>query len=238
MQALRFGARFFVGTPVVALETAAEHGDPHTVVVDDGTPDGARIRARAVVVASGASYRRLDVESVERWSVSGSRTAPRRPWRRTSPAARSTSSGGGNSAGQAAVHLSRFAKQVTIVVRRDGLAETMSDYLVREVNANPRIELRPRTQVVGADGEGWLQGLTLRGADGHEERVESSGLVLLLGAEPCADYLPDEVARDSRGFVVTGRDVPPERWRDGIPPAALETTVPGIFAAGDIRSTR
>ena len=75
----------------------------------------------------------------------------------------------------------------------------------------------------------------LRGADGHEERVESSGLVLLLGAEPCADYLPDVVARDARGFVVTGRDVPPERWRDGVPPAALETTVPGIFAAGDIR---
>ena len=143
--------------------------------------------------------------------------------------------GGGNSAGQAAVHLSRFAKQVTIVVRRGGLAETMSDYLVREVTANPRIELRTRTQVVGADGEGWLQGLTLRGADGHEERVESSGLVLLLGAEPCADYLPDQVARDARGFVVTGRDVPPERWRDGVPPAALETTVPGIFAAGDIR---
>ncbi|GAA1882037.1 FAD-dependent oxidoreductase [Lapillicoccus jejuensis] len=235
MQALRFGARFFVGMPVSAVETAAVHGEPHTVVVDDGTPGGSRIRARAVVVASGAAYRRLDVDSVESMVGLGvtygaaTTLAPYLTGRSVHVV------GGGNSAGQAAVHLSRFAKQVTIVVRRDGLAETMSDYLVREVTANPRIEVRPRTQVVGADGEGWLQGLTLRDADGHEERVETSGLVLLLGAEPCADYLPDEVARDARGFVVTGRDVPPERWREGVPPAALETTVPGIFAAGDIR---
>jgi thioredoxin reductase (NADPH) len=112
----------------------------------------------------------------------------------------------------------------------------MSAYLIREVEANPVISVRPNSEVVDGGGERWLQWLTLRDrVDGHEERVEASGLMLLLGADPCSEWLPDGVARDEKDFVLTGRDVPPELWRDELPPAALATTMPGVFAVGDIR---
>jgi len=234
MQALRFGARFFVGTPVTTLVALGSRDEPHHVVLEDGSV----VRARAIVVASGAAYRRLGVESIEAMVGLGVTYGAATTMAPAMTGRHVVVVGGGNSAGQAAVHLARFAKQVTIVVRREGLAATMSDYLVREVSANPVIEVRPHTEVVDGGGDGWLQWLTLRDRrDGTSERVDASGLVLLLGADPCADFLPDSVARDDRGFVLTGRDVPSELWQGGRPPDSLETTVPGIFAAGDIRVT-
>ncbi|MEO3937431.1 FAD-dependent oxidoreductase [Dermatophilaceae bacterium Soc4.6] len=234
MQALRFGARFFVGTPVGSLVASDARETPHEVVLEDGGV----VRARAIVVASGAAYRRLGVEPIEAMVGLGVTYGAATTMAPSMTGRHVVVVGGGNSAGQAAVHLARFAAQVTIVVRREGLAATMSDYLVREVTANPRIEVRSHTEVVDGGGDGWLQWLVLRDRrDSSTERVEASGLVLLLGAEPCADFLPDSVARDNRGFVVTGRDVPSALWREGRPPDSLETTVPGIFAAGDIRVT-
>ncbi|MDQ2758019.1 MAG: FAD-dependent oxidoreductase [Actinomycetota bacterium] len=234
MQALRFGARFFVGTPVTSLVASDRRDEPHRVVLEDGSI----VRARAVVVASGAAYRRLDVESVEAMVGLGVTYGAATTMAPSMTGRHVVVVGGGNSAGQAAVHLARFAKQVTIVVRREGLAATMSDYLVREVTANPLVDVRSHTEVVDGGGDGWLQWLTLRDRrDGSTQRVEASGLVLLLGAEPRADFLPDSVARDDRGFVLTGRDVPAALWREGRPPDSLETTVPGIFAAGDLRVT-
>jgi thioredoxin reductase (NADPH) len=146
--------------------------------------------------------------------------------------------GGGNSAGQAAVHLSRFARSVTILVRRPDLAETMSSYLIGEIEYNPRISARTCTTVVdGGGGGGRLEWLSLEDVrTGERTTVPASGLFLLLGAEPHCDWLPAAVARDERGFVLTGRDVPRDRWVDGLPPENLATTVPGIFAAGDVRS--
>ncbi|HEU5000495.1 MAG TPA: FAD-dependent oxidoreductase [Lapillicoccus sp.] len=231
MQALRFGARFFVGLPVEALEPG-EGGAPHTLRLEGG----ATVRGRAVVIATGASYRRIGVDAIEalvgRGVNYGAATSVARDLRDREVYV----VGGGNSAGQAAVHLARFAKSVTMVVRRDSLASTMSAYLVREVEANPVISLRPHTEVVDGGGERWLEWLTLRDrVDGHEERVEASGLMLLLGADPCSEWVPDGVARDEKDFVLTGRDVPPELWRDELPPAALATTMPGVFAVGDIR---
>ncbi|MEO9153014.1 MAG: FAD-dependent oxidoreductase, partial [Lapillicoccus sp.] len=215
MQALRFGARFFVGLPVAAVTEGDGPGEPHTLTLEDGSS----VRGRAVVVASGAAYRRLEVESLEAMIGLGvtygaaTTLAPFMTGRSVHVV------GGGNSAGQAAVHLSRFAKSVTIVIRRDSLTATMSDYLVREVEANPVISVRPHTEVVEGGGEGWLGWLTLRHTGtGEDERVETSGLILLLGAEPRADFLPDSVLRDDRGFVLTGRDVPAERWLEGRPP--------------------
>ncbi len=234
MQALRFGARFFVGTPVTSLVASGSRDDPHHVVLEDGSV----VRARAIVVASGAAYRRLGVEPIEAMVGLGVTYGAATTMAPAMTGRHVVVVGGGNSAGQAAVHLARFAKQVTIVVRREGLAATMSDYLVREVTANPIIEVRPFTEVVDGGGDGWVQWLTLRDRrDGTSERVDASGLVLLLGADPCADFLPDSVARDDKGFVLTGRDVPAQLWQDGRPPDSLETTVPGIFAAGDIRVT-
>ena len=232
MQALRFGARFFVGLPVAALTEGSGPGEPHTLTLEDGTT----VRGRAVVVASGAAYRRLEVDSIESMIGLGvtygaaTTIAPFMTGRSVHVV------GGGNSAGQAAVHLSRFAKSVTIVIRRESLVATMSDYLVREVEANPVISVRPHTEVVDGGGEGWLSWLTLRHtATGEEERADTNGLVLLLGADPCAHFLPDSVHRDNRGFILTGRDVPPEQWVHGRPPESLATTVPGVFAVGDIR---
>lgn len=232
MQALRFGARFFVGLPVTALTEGSGPGEPHTLTLEDGTS----VRGRAVVVASGAAYRRLEVESIESMIGLGvtygaaTTIAPFMTGRSVHVV------GGGNSAGQAAVHLSRFAKSVTVVIRRESLVSTMSDYLVREVEANPVISVRPHTQIVDGGGEGWLSWLTLRHTvTGEEERADTNGLVLLLGADPCAHFLPDSVHRDDRGFILTGRDVPPEQWVDGRPPESLATTVPGVFAVGDIR---
>jgi thioredoxin reductase (NADPH) len=111
----------------------------------------------------------------------------------------------------------------------------MSEYLIREIAATPLIGVRTGTRVVDGGGDGHLEWLALEGPDGTERR-DADGLFLLLGADPCADWLPAEVVRDERGFVLTGRDVPKQRWRDGRPPASLETTVPGIFAAGDVRA--
>src|SRR6478672_275203 len=145
--------------------------------------------------------------------------------------------GGGNSAGQAAIHLARFAASVTILVRRPGLAETMSSYLVNEIRYNSRITVQPCSEVVGAGGDGRLEWLDVRDTTtGSVARREARGLFLLLGAEPHCDWLPAAVARDERGFVLTGRDVPKDRWTDGLPPDNLATTVPGVFAVGDLRS--
>jgi thioredoxin reductase (NADPH) len=123
-------------------------------------------------------------------------------------------------------------------VRREGLEATMSQYLISEIEHLPRVRVRTCSEVVGAAGDGRLEWITVRDTtNGSEEVLECRGLVLLLGAEPHCEWLPDAVARDARGFVLTGRDVPADRWPDGIPPASLATTVPGVFAAGDIRAT-
>ena len=139
MQALRFGARFFVGLPVEALVP----GDPHTLRLEGG----ATVRGRAVIVASGAAYRRLGVESVEELIGRGVNYGAATSVARDLTGRDVYVVGGGNSAGQSAVHLAKFAKSVTIVIRRASLAATMSDYLIREIEANPVISVRPHTEV-------------------------------------------------------------------------------------------
>ena len=233
IQAGRFGARFFVGAPAAALEPGVEHGDPHTLVLEDGT----RLRARAVVIATGAQYRRLGVESIEELNGRGVHYGAATSVARDLQGRRVYIVGGGNSAGQAAMHLARFAAEVTIVVRRDGLAETMSDYLIRELNGTSRVVVLPHTAVTDGNGAGRLEWLELTDVrDGTTRRVPADALMLLLGAEPCTEWLPDKLDLDGKGFVLTGRDVPADCWIDGLPPAALATEVPGVFAVGDIRS--
>ena len=113
----------------------------------------------------------------------------------------------------------------------------MSQYLINEIQWNPRVSVRAGSEVCDGGGEGRLEWLDVRDRSaGTVERVAVGGLFLLLGAEPHCDWVPAEVARDERGFVLTGRDVPTEEWRDGLPPANLATTVPGVFAVGDIRA--
>jgi thioredoxin reductase (NADPH) len=229
-QATRFGARIYTGVAAEAIEPAAEPGEPHVV-----RTEGGELHARTVLVATGVTYRRLGIEPLEELVGLGVYYGAATSAAREMEGRDVFVVGGGNSSGQAAVHLARYAASVTLLVRRPDLSSTMSDYLVREIGSTRRISVRTSTQVVDGGGDSHLQWLSLTGPDGTH-RVDAGGLFLLLGADPCGDWLPDAVARDERGFVYTGREVPMERWADGRPPAALETTVPGIFAAGDLRA--
>jgi thioredoxin reductase (NADPH) len=229
-QATRFGARIYAGVAAEGIVPAAQRGAPHVV-----RTEGGELRARAVLVATGVAYRRLGIDPLEELVGLGVYYGAATSAAREMEGRDVFVVGGGNSAGQAAVYLARYAASVTLGVRRPDLAATMSDYLIREIGSTSRISVRPSTQVVGGGGDSSLQWLQLKGPD-RSERVDAGGLFLLLGADPCGDWLPDEVVRDERGFVYTGREVPMELWSGGRPPAALETTVPGIFAAGDLRA--
>ncbi len=230
-QALRFGTQFFTGQVVEELRVGRD-GGPHVLCTDSG-----EVRARSVVVASGIAYRKLRVEAIEDLVGAGVHYGAAMTAAREMEDQDVFVVGGGNSAGQAAVHLARFARSVTLLVRRPDLTGTMSSYLIGEIEYNPRISARTCTTVVDGGGDGRLEWLGLHDVrTGETARVPAYGLFLLLGAEPHCDWLPAEVARDQHGFVLTGRDVPREHWHGGLPPQSLATTVPGIFAAGDIRS--
>jgi thioredoxin reductase (NADPH) len=230
-QAIRFGTQFFTGWPVDRLVPGVD-GAPHELVTQGGT-----VRARAVVISSGVTYRRLGVPALEELVGSGVFYGAAASTAREFDGADVVVVGGGNSAGQAAIHLARFARSVTLVVRRPDLTATMSAYLVREIEFNDVVSVLPCTEVVDGGGDERLQWLTLRDVNtGSESRREVAGLFLLIGAEPHCDWVPAAVCLDERGFVLTGRDIPKQLWRDGVPPADLATSVPGVFAAGDVRA--
>ena len=200
-------------------------------------PEDRRISAQAVILATGAAYRRLDVAALD--ALTGAGVFYGGP-ASEAPAMAGKDAyivGGANSAGQAALHLARYARQVTLVVRAQSLGAGMSDYLVKEVEATPNVEIRVGCEVVGGGGDGRLEYLVLgEAATGEDETVTADGLFVLIGARPQTDWLPSEIARDRRGFLLTGPDLPDDHgWPLKRPRLRLETSMPRVFAAGDVR---
>ena len=230
-QAINFGATFYAGWPVTALQPGSD-GQPHLLRTDGGD-----IRARAVVVATGVAYRRLAISGLEGRVGRGVHYGAAMAAAREMTGRHVFVVGGGNSAGQAAVHLARYAASVTILVRRPDLSTTMSDYLIQQIHYNPRIEVCGGCEVVDGGGEDRLEWIDVcDSATGNVDRREAGGLFLLLGAEPHCEWLPDDMDLDDRSFIRTGRDLDEKRWPGGRPPSNLATSVPGVYAVGDIRS--
>ncbi len=233
-QARRLGAEMVVARSVEALEP---RGSVHVLRFDDGT----EIEARAVVVATGVSYRLLEADGLAALTGRGVYYGASASDARTTEGDDVHIVGAANSAGQAALHLSQYARRVVMLVRGDSLERSMSTYLVERVLQSDVIEVRYRTEIVRGGGADHLEWLVLADrASGHEEKVVASCVYAFIGAQPRTDWLPAGVARDEHGFVLTGPDVADldgdgPCWRLPRPPLLLESSLPGVFAAGDVR---
>jgi len=216
-QAWVFGTSFLLMRDVERLRTT-DHG--HVITISDGS----EIEARSVVLGTGVAYRRLGIPAVEDLCGRGVFYGYSSSDAQQVAGGRIFVVGAGNSAGQAAADLSRYAAEVTLVCRRPDLGESMSRYLRDEIEA-AGVRVRLSTIIVGAEGDGRLRELTLRHGSGGREVLPAEGVFVLIGGQPCSDWLPQEVERDEKGFVLTGGG---ERM--------FETSLPGVFAIGDVRA--
>ncbi|WOK05486.1 FAD-dependent oxidoreductase [Imperialibacter roseus] len=234
-QATRFGVEFLSPQAVNKVEVK----DPYKIIT---LTNGSVIHAKSVVITTGVDYRKLDTKGLEQFTGAGVYYGAA-----TTEAAACKDGdvfvvGGGNSAGQGAMYLSRFARKVFIVVRKEDLTSTMSSYLIDQINATPNIELVPCTEVTEAFGENErLTHLELSNiSNGQKNKVEARAIFIFIGAKPYTEWLGDLIIKNDKGFIATGRDLVQfpdfkKKWKQAREPFALETCQPGIFAAGDVR---
>jgi len=234
-QSQKFGAELMVATSAKHLSCERK---PYALELGDGT----RVLARSVIIASGAEYRRPDLENLSRFEGSGIYYGATFIEAKLCGDDEVIVVGGGNSAGQAAVFLARTARKVYMLVRSAGLAESMSRYLIRRIEDSPKIELRTRTEIVGLEGGQRLERVQMKDHETGEVEAHDIGHVFLMtGAVPSTEWLDGCVARDAKGFIKTGTNLSPDdlltaRWPLARPPHLLETNLPGVFAVGDVRS--
>jgi thioredoxin reductase (NADPH) len=231
-QAWMFGAEFVFINGAAAL---AAQGEQLAVTLADGD----EVTARAVVLATGVTYRQLDAPGVADLIGAGvfyGSAVSEAPGLRGQDI---FIVGAGNSAGQAAIYFAKSARSVTLLARGDTLAKGMSDYLIKEIESTARVHVRLHTEVAAAGGDHRLSALVLRDRrTGQEEAVRAAALFVMIGATPHTDWLPDSIARDRHGFILTGRELPGGDAPGGTRPLPLplETSLPGVFAAGDVRT--
>lgn len=234
-QAQRLGAEFLAPLEVTC------------VTIDGGYKrlglgDGREIVTRAMLATTGMFYREHPAPGVAEHTGAGVYYGAATTEAAAFRDRRVLVVGGGNSAGQGAMHLARYAKEVEIVVRRDNLRDTMSQYLIEQIEKTPNIRIRPRTEIARVEGEGHVESVLLTSLDdGSTHTEEVDALFIFIGTRPRSDWLPPEVLRDAKGFVVTGRDLMAadgftRTWKEQREPLPLETSVPGVFAAGDLRA--
>jgi thioredoxin reductase (NADPH) len=230
-QAWLFGARYVLAREVTGIRA---DGDQRVVEIAGGTT----CRARSVIVASGARYRRLPLPELERLVGAGvfyTVGPDARLWKDREVFV----AGGGNSAGQAIVHLARYSRRVIVLVRGPRLEAQMADYLVQEIRRLRNVDVRLNSEITGAAGDMALTHLTVRDhARAELNTWPAETLFILIGADPHTGWLADTLARDRHGFILTGPDLESAGipWPAPRPPAALETSLPGVFAVGDVRS--
>ncbi len=233
-QAWNFGAEYVYGNPATGLRP---EGSQFAVTLAGGS----EVRSRAVVVATGMAYRRLGIPALDALTGAGVFYGAAATEAKAMKDREVFVVGGANSAGQAAVHLARYAAKVTVLVRGRSLADSMSEYLIREIESGANIAVRYRVAVTGGGGQSRLESLTLTDLEsGAAETVAAAGLFVLIGAEPRTQWLPDAVRLDQWGFVVTGSDLlqdgrPDQEWPLRRLPMFLESSLPGVFAVGDVR---
>ena len=233
-QAWNFGVDYVYGNPATGLHI---RGTERVVEI----AGGAEVRSRVVVIATGVAYRRLGIRSLEALTGAGVFYGAATSEAKAMKGRQVYVVGGANSAGQAAVHLASYAARVTMLVRSRSLADSMSEYLIKEITGTPNIAVRLGTVVTGGTGASFLEGLTIEDqASGVTETVPAAALFVLIGAEPRTQWLPPDIRRDKWGFVLTGTDLMagghrPGTWPLERPPMLLESSLPGVFAVGDVR---
>jgi thioredoxin reductase (NADPH) len=236
-QAVRFGVEILTTAQVVGIEP---RGDGRVVRFGDG----AEVTALSVVLATGVAYSRLPAEGAEQFTGRGLYYGAAAHEAANCAGQVVYVVGAANSAGQGALFFARYARRVVMLVRGDGLRRSMSEYLVSRIEADDAIDVRVCTEIVGASGDGHLQGLTLRDSvTGRTEQVDAGFVFVFIGASPHTDWLGEAFVRDRKGFLLTGPDLidangrPPADWPLERDPYLLESSVPGVFVAGDVRAT-